>query len=146
MSRTGSILRDHEPCHRVSAQPAVRVWSVWTTTLAPTLLPLPVRRDRVTPELWDFVYERDEGICLAWRLGERDCRGKWGDPVRWRNGRMHRSDVTFAHVKDQPMLGRRAPSDARHGVLECWAHNVYGWSSAHRAEEKAYLEEINRER
>lgn len=105
-----------------------------------------MRKDRVTPELWNLVYERDGGVCLAWRLGDRDCRGKWGDPVRWRNGRMLRSDVTFAHVKDQPMIGKRAPSDERHGVLECFTHNVNGWSSAHRAEEHAYLQEVNRER
>lgn len=102
-----------------------------------------MRNDPVSPELWNYVYERDGGICLARRLGEPDpCRNKWGDPVRWRAGKMHRSDVTFAHVKEHPMMGKRAPSDARHGVLECAHHNGNGWSSAHRSEELAYLEEV----
>lgn len=106
------------------------------------------RKDRITPALWDYVYEREGGICLARKVDPNAdaCRGQWGDPVRWRNGRMHRADVTYAHVKSHARMGKRAEPDARHGVLECWHHNGDGWSSAHRNDEREYLEAIEGER
>jgi hypothetical protein len=41
------------------------------------------------------------------------------------------------------MMGKRAPSDPAHLVAACWAANVLGWCSAHRAEERAYLARVN---
>jgi hypothetical protein len=32
---------------------------------------------------------------------------------------------TVDHVKDDPMMGRRAPSDERHLVACCWGHNAF---------------------
>jgi hypothetical protein len=64
-------------------------------------------RDRVTPDVALFVFARDKG-CVAPRLGGSfmDC---WG-----RN--------TIAHVKDEPRMGRRAPSDPAHLATVCQGH------------------------
>lgn len=64
-------------------------------------------RDRVTPEVALEVFTRDAG-CVAPRLGgtAMDC---WG-----RN--------TLAHVKDEPRMGRRAPSDPAHLITICQGH------------------------
>ena len=64
-------------------------------------------RDRVSHETALAVFLRDGG-CVAPRLGgtEMDC---WG-----RN--------TIAHVKDEPRMGRRAPSDPAHLATVCQGH------------------------
>ena len=81
-------------------------------------------RDPVTPALRLAVLERDQG-CVARQLGAdaADCR----------------SPLTLDHVKDQPMMGKRAPSDAAHLVTLCWPHHLDGWATAHRPELRAYL-------
>jgi hypothetical protein len=68
-------------------------------------------RDPVTPELRIEVLERDGG-CVAPRLGGSylDCFGR----------------TTLAHVKDEPRLGVRAPSDARHLASVCEGHAEAG--------------------
>jgi len=83
------------------------------------------RRDPVTPEMRMFVLMRDNG-CTAVRLGESpaDCAGP----------------LTLDHVKDQPMMGKRAPSDAAHLVTLCRRHHIdTGWATSHRTELRAYL-------
>ena len=92
----------------------------------------PLRRsvrkaDPVTPELRLEVLARDSG-CVAVRLGAdpAGCRGR----------------LTLDHVKDQPRMGRRAPSDARHLASVCEAHHLDGWATAHRPELREYLEGI----
>lgn len=64
-------------------------------------------RDCVTAEVREEVLRRDGG-CVAPRLGgtRHDC---WG-----RN--------TLAHVKDEPRMGRRAPSDPAHLATVCQGH------------------------
>lgn len=48
--------------------------------------------------------------------------------------------MTLDHVKDEPMMGRRAPSDEGHLVTLCWeAHVNTGWATSHRPELRAYL-------
>jgi hypothetical protein len=81
----------------------------------------------VSSKLWNFVYDREEGRCIVPRLdpGAGACRNAWGDPVRLnRDGTYRREDVTFAHIKMVP--GGKRVDDARHGVLACWGHHVFG--------------------
>ena len=80
-------------------------------------------RDPVTPELRLAVFRRD-GSCVAPRLGATDwCAGP----------------LTLDHVKEQPMMGKRAPSDRAHLVSICRHHHLDGWATAHRPELRAYI-------
>ena len=86
------------------------------------------RVDPVTPELRIAVLTRDRG-CVASLVFEDkdDCRGR----------------LTLDHVKDQPRMGKRAPSDMAHLVTLCEWHHLYGWATSHRPELRAYLLEVN---
>lgn len=81
-------------------------------------------RDPVLGEVRIAVLHRDGG-CVAPRLDRSvdDCAGR----------------LTLDHVKDQPMMGRRAPSDDGHLVSLCWHHHLDGWATAHRPELREYL-------
>lgn len=89
-----------------------------------------MRRDPVTPELRLAIFARDHG-CAAVTLGESpaDCEGR----------------LTLDHVKDQPRMGVRAPSDERHLVTLCWGHHLNGWATSHRPALRAYLARVNDE-
>ena len=81
-------------------------------------------RDPVTGELRIAVLERDQG-CVAPRLGATDeCHGR----------------LTLDHVKDQPRMGKRAPSDMAHLASVCEHHHLDGWATSHRPELRRYLE------
>lgn len=81
------------------------------------------RRDPVTEQVRSAVLRRDAG-CVAPRLGATTlCDGR----------------LTLDHVKDQPMMGKRAPSDPRHLATLCWSHHMDGWATSHRPELRAYL-------
>lgn len=85
------------------------------------------RRDVVTPETWLAVMTRDAYTCAAARLGAPDaCRG----------------GLTLDHVKDQPMMGKRAPSDPEHLVVVCYYHHLGGWATANRPALRAYLRSV----
>lgn len=86
------------------------------------------RRDPVTPEVREAVFARDRG-CIAPRLGATDpCSGAW----------------TLDHVKDQPRMGVRAPSDAAHLVVVCAHHHLWtGWATSHRPELREYLRAVS---
>jgi len=47
--------------------------------------------------------------------------------------------ITLDHVKDQPMMGKKAPDDADHLVSICWHHHLDGWATAHRPLLREYL-------
>lgn len=84
-----------------------------------------MRRDPVTPDLALLVLRRDGG-CVAVTLGEppSNCAGR----------------LTLDHVKDQPRMGKRAPSDAAHLVSLCEQHHLWtGWATSHRPELREYL-------
>ena len=86
------------------------------------------RRDPVTHEVAVTVLQRDAG-CVAVRLGESPtaCGGR----------------LTLDHVKDQPRMGKRAPSDPEHLVALCENHHLWtGWATSHRPELRAYLREV----
>lgn len=87
-------------------------------------------KDPVTPELREAVLLRDKG-CVALRLCDcietAPCKGR----------------LTLDHVKDQPRMGKRAPSDLKHLVTLCERHHLWtGWATAHRPELRAYLEMV----
>ena len=73
-------------------------------------------RDKVTPDVALYVLNRDQG-CVAPRLGgsAMDC---WG-----RN--------RLEHVKDEPRMGRRAPSDPAHLVTLCSGHTEEGMKAGY---------------
>jgi hypothetical protein len=84
-----------------------------------------MHRDPVTPEMREAVIERDRG-CVAPDLDP--CAGPCG-------GRF-----TIDHVKSQPMMGKRAPSDMAHLVTLCEYHHLWsGWATAHRPLLRRYL-------
>lgn len=82
-------------------------------------------RDRVTPELWQAVMERDKGCVLA-RL----------DPSHRCSGYM-----TVEHVKSDLRMGKRAPSDLAHLVAMCYGGNVGVPSKTQRAALREYLKD-----
>jgi hypothetical protein len=98
------------------------------------------RRDPVTPIVALRVMVRDGGCVAALLDLEHQCTGQFGNPV-------HRDSIgamTLDHVKDQPRMGVRAPSDVEHLVTLCWgAHLLTGWATSHRPELRAYLKEVN---
>ena len=83
--------------------------------------------DPVTPDLYLLVMERDQG-CVAVTLGEpaADCRGR----------------LTIDHVKSEPRMGRRAPSDLAHMAAVCEWHHLYGWATSHRPALREYLRSV----
>lgn len=95
--------------------------------------------DKVTPEVRDAVLRRD-GMCFAAMIDEEhECRDRFGMPHRPDNLRL----LTLDHVHDAATMGKRAPSDPAHLVALCASANNFGWASAHRREERAYLREVN---
>jgi len=85
-------------------------------------------KDPVSPEVYLDVIRRDAG-CVAVLLGEdpADCRGR----------------LTLDHVKDEPMMGKRAPSDPAHLVTLCEQHHLWtDWATSHRPLLRAYLREL----
>lgn len=98
-----------------------------------------MRKDPVTPELREAILRRD-GACVLSRLHpNHQCRDTWGTPHHW--GDLDR--LSIEHVKDQPRMGVRAPSDPAHLVAMCHAGNV-GPSKLDRIAIRAYLAEVNR--
>ncbi len=84
-----------------------------------------MRRDPVTHAVALAVLARDAG-CVAVALGEppADCGGR----------------LTLDHVKSQPMMGKRAPSDEQHLVALCERHHLWtGWATSHRPALREYL-------
>lgn len=86
-----------------------------------------MRRDPVTPEVYRIVRNRDWFACIAPRLGATDpCDGP----------------IELDHVKDQPRMGKRAPSDPAHLASLCHHHHQDGWATSHRPELRAYLASV----
>lgn len=86
------------------------------------------KADPVTPELRVAVLQRDGG-CLAVTVGRMDpatCAGR----------------LTLDHVKSEPRMGKRAPSDAAHLATVCEFHHLYGWATANRPALREYLRSV----
>ena len=85
-----------------------------------------MRKDPVQPELRIAVFQRDRG-CIAPSLGASDwCQGP----------------LTLDHVKDQPMMGKRAPDDLAHLVALCGYANVAVPSRPTRDAMRDYLARV----
>jgi hypothetical protein len=94
---------------------------------------------RVTPELRRFVLERD-GCCILLRLyPTHRCRDIWGEYHDPRD----LDRLTIEHVKDAPMMGKRAPSDPAHMVALCGYANVAVPSKGDRRAMRAYLATVS---
>lgn len=98
-----------------------------------------VRADKVTPELHAAILRRDRECVLAKIEPEHLCRDSWGHPHA--AGDLAR--LTVEHVKDQPRMGKRAPSDLAHCLALCAAANVAAPSKSQRAAFRAYLAAVN---
>lgn len=98
-----------------------------------------MRRDPVTPELREYVLRRD-GSCLLWKMDPgHQCRDTFGN----QHAPTDLDRLTIEHVKDQPRLGKRAPSDARHCLALCGGSNVSVPSKVQREAFRAYLARVN---
>jgi hypothetical protein len=103
-----------------------------------------MRADPVTPDLHDEVLRADRYRCVARVVCEISgqpldpCGGRWHGQDSFAE-RLPAAYLTLDHVKDQPRMGRRAPSDRQHLVSLCWHHHLDGWATAHRPELRAYL-------
>ena len=86
------------------------------------------RKDPVTHEVALIVFQRDKG-CVAVELGE------WASTCQGR--------LTLDHVREHPMMGKRAPSDAAHLVALCWHHHLNGWATSHRPLLREYLAAVS---
>ena len=85
--------------------------------------------------------ERDK-FCFLYRMYGSDhiCHDRWGIVHHpYSTGRL-----TLDHVKDGLMMGRRAPSDARHLVAMCAAGNNKPPNKEEREAERAYLAEVEK--
>ena len=92
-------------------------------------------RGKVTPELRAAVLGRD-GACVLWKLNPSHiCRDAWGQThlasAVWL--------LSLEHVKDQPRMGLRAPSDPAHMVAMCYGANLGVPSKEERAAIREYL-------
>jgi hypothetical protein len=123
------------------------------------------RRNRdLSPEDWArlrlLVGVRDEQVVRRWmaengyvlpRVGQLPpaCPAVVMDPSQWGtcSGPWHQD-----HVKDDPKIGEKAPDDEDHLISLCATHDERGmrrghqWNTAHRAEERKYLQDRRRER
>lgn len=97
--------------------------------------PKPWRRaesDKVTEDLANYIYARDNMTCLAPILAAAH-----DQPVDPCDGRL-----TIEHVHTEPTMGKRAKSDKWHCLLLCFHHNVDGWASMHKDWEREYLARV----
>jgi hypothetical protein len=89
----------------------------------------------VTPELREAILLRDR-MCFMVRLDPSHvCYDAFGREHLPTDLRL----LTLEHVKDQPRMGRRAPSDERHIVALCYRANVGVPSKVTRQAMRAYL-------
>ena len=82
---------------------------------------------------------RRDGSCILSRIEpEHVCRDVWNNE--------HRPDdlerLTLEHVKDESMMGRRAPDDATHLVALCGAANFAVPNRSQRDAFRAYLRAV----
>lgn len=103
-----------------------------------------MRDDPVTAEVHDAVLIRDRYRCVALELDpEHTCQDKWGRSLGRPDRRMHPMHLTLDHVKDEPMMGKRAPSDPAHLVTLCWGAHIHtSWATSHRPELRDHIARV----
>lgn len=109
------------------------------------------RKDPVTPQLREQVIRRDmrewvlrlpmvelQRVGIATRAG---CVATFLDPS---GSGPCSGPLTLDHVKDAPMMGKRAPSDIYHLATIClWHHVETRWATSNRTLLRWYLKTIN---
>lgn len=102
-----------------------------------------MRKDPVTPEVHRQVIERDRAAMIAVGMKQRIvCVAPVIDPRQ--SGRCW-GRSTLDHVKDEPRMGVRAPSDPAHLATLCEGHTEAGaragfqWNTANRPGIRVYL-------
>ena len=97
-------------------------------------------REKVLRRDHFFAFMRQVGPPRSWEWWQQHgnpCVARFLDPaVDACEGRM-----TLDHVKDQLMMGRKAPDDEQHLVSLCWHHHLDVWATAHRPLLREYLRE-----
>ncbi len=97
--------------------------------------PSRAKRDPVTAAVRWAVIRRDRGCVLGRLFTDHICRDQWGE----KHERYDLRKLTFEHVKDELMMGRRAPSDTSHLVALCAGSNIGVPSKEERAAMREYL-------
>ena len=94
---------------------------------------------RLNPELRRAVMARD-GMCFLARVDPAHvCRDVWGD----RHSPDDLNRLTIEHVKDEPMMGRKAPDSLTNLIVLCGYANVAVPSKAERVRMRDYLRAVN---
>jgi len=83
---------------------------------------------------WAVVH-RDRMCVLAMLVTGHVCRDQWGE----RHASYDQRKLTIEHVKDELMMGRRAPSDVGHLVALCAGANIDVPSKSDREAMRHYL-------
>lgn len=96
----------------------------------------------VTAQTWRRVADRDGWLCQAPILDPSAdrCRGPFYGQTPAAGTAEYHAILTFDHVKEA--AGGPRIHDEQHGILLCHHHNVDGWASAHRDQERAYLAQL----
>ncbi len=96
--------------------------------------------DPVTKEVHDKVIARDQWMALNRRRSMNPCVAATLLPDQ---SPMCSVRLTLDHVKDEPRMGVRAPSDEQHLVTLCSYHHLEtGWATSHRPMLRWYLRSI----
>lgn len=89
-------------------------------------------------ELRRTVQERDR-VCVALQTGfDHQCKDQWGKP----HGAGEYRRLSLEHVKDELMMGKRAPNDREHCVAVCYAINLRPPTKAMREAFREYLARV----
>ena len=89
------------------------------------------------------VITRDKRRCVVPTLDPTAdaCQSSFGWPME-EYGRYKVEQLQLDHVRDEPMMGRTAPSDEEHLVTVCPHHHLDGWATAHRPALREYLNRL----
>ncbi len=112
-----------------------------------------MKRDPVTSELRNAVFERDGFRCLAPILAAQhdqpidDCKGQYGQRAflgAFDGTPLYDlSALTYEHVTEYAAMGgKRAPARIERALTLCWHHNTQGWAQSHKRWEREYLREL----
>lgn len=99
-------------------------------------------RDPVTPEVRQYVFERDQVCVLSIYDAAHACYDVWSEP--------HASNdwgrLTAEHIKDHLRMGKRGASDARHLVVLCgYRNSIRPLTKVERVWVREYLRRVEPE-
>jgi hypothetical protein len=95
--------------------------------------------DRVTPELHQYVLERDKSCCLSWWVPGHQCFTQWGE----RHDADDLSKLTTDHVWPvSAVKGKRAPSIPGCLIAMCGLGNISAPSHEIREKQRDHLRKV----